>query len=237
MWTDYNTAYMIHNAGRENVMSSDAIEQLMQSPQLPRHIERLQDALAEERRRRQAFYQDITEDDKAEFINDEVLFQSPAKLRHVDVTDSLAMLLKAFLRVHPVGFVGTEKMLVSLTRNDYEPDICFFRKDKSAQFDGDQMQFPAPDLIVEVLSPSTEQRARGVKFNDYAAHAVGEYWLIDAEEQSVEQYVLRGEAYNLLLKARTGTIASSVVAGFEIPIRAIFDGDENLAALRQIVAP
>ena len=69
--------------------------------------------------------------------------------------------------------------MITLTRNDYEPDICFFRKDKSDNFTEDQVLFPAPDLVIEVLSDSTEKRDRGVKFKDYQAHKIEEYWIID----------------------------------------------------------
>ena len=64
--------------------------------------------------------------------------------------------------------------MVSLTRNDYEPDICFFGVAKAAQLTPDQMRFPVPDLVVEVLSETTQAVDRGVKFDDCAAHGVAE---------------------------------------------------------------
>lgn len=91
--------------------------------------------------------------------------------------------------------------MVSLTLNDYEPDICYFNAAKAAAFQPDQMRFPAPDFIVEVLSASMEANDRGVKFDDYAAHGVAEYWLIDPDTQTVEQYRLHGDAYELAIKA------------------------------------
>lgn len=42
-----------------------------------------------------------------------------------------------------------EKATIGLTRNDYEPDICFFTAEKAAQFTEDQMIFPTPDFVVE----------------------------------------------------------------------------------------
>jgi Uma2 family endonuclease len=96
-----------------------------------------------------------------------------------------------------------------------------------------QLKFPAPDFIAEVLSPGTEAVDRGVKFVDYAAHGVAEYWIIDPETETVEQYALRGAEYKLQIKARTGTLASLAVADFVIPVRALFDPAENLAALAQ----
>lgn len=213
------------------------LEQLKQTPQLPRYYQEIGQLLADEAQRRQQFYEDITEDDKAEFINGEVIFHSPAKYRHGEAGTNLLMLMRVYAQHYQLGKATHEKMLVSLTRNDYEPDICYFAAEKAAQFTPDQMRFPVPDLIVEVLSPSTATHDRGVKFEDYAAHGVGEYWLIDPESETVEQYVLEGGRYSLRLKAQDGTIASQVLAGFRIPIRAIFDSDEQLATLQRLLVP
>ena len=126
--------------------------------------------------------------------------------------------------------------MVSLTRNDYEPDICFFGNAKAKNFKAKQAQFPAPDFVMEVLSNSTAKNDREMKSQDYAAHGVGEYWIIDAEKQMVEQYVLQNEQYELLLKAKDGVIESVAVKKFKIPIRAIFDETENLKALAELIA-
>ena len=97
------------------------------------------------------------------------------------------------------------------------------------------MKFPAPDLAVEVLSASTATNDRGIKFRDYAVHGVTEYGIIDPTAKMVEQYILDGEAYELRIKSNSGDLQSVAVAGFTIPIRAIFDEKFNLATLRQLV--
>jgi len=76
---------------------------------------------------------------------------------------------------HDLGFVGHEKVMISLSRNDYEPDICYFNKEETRQFTPNQMRFPAPDFVVEVLSDRKAANDRGVKFEDYAAHGIVEY--------------------------------------------------------------
>lgn len=98
------------------------------------------------------------------------------------------------------------------------------------------MHFPAPDLVVEVLSPSTEERDRGIKFEDYAAHGVGEYWLIDPDVETIEQYRLSGETYELVMKSRSGEIECAMIDGFTIPVRAVFDDEINQSALRLFLA-
>lgn len=192
--------------------------------------------LAEEQRKRAEFYEQIDEQHKVEFINGEILFQSPVKLRHSEAARRLIVLLSIFCDKRQNGLVGFEKLLVSLTRNDYEPDICFFKQERAAEFSPEQMQFPAPDFVVEVLSPSTAAIDRGIKFTNYAAHGVGEYWIVDLDAQAIEQYVLNDRAYELMIKARSGEIASVEVAGFSIPIRAIFDPAKHQATLQRLLA-
>ncbi|MFC1463327.1 MAG: Uma2 family endonuclease [Candidatus Brachytrichaceae bacterium NZ_4S206] len=216
--------------------SDDLLYAVLRSPRLVQLRDRIEATLEEEQARREQFYETVREDQKAEFINGEVVVQSPARLRHTDVKDELLTLLKTFVKSRGQGFVGAEKMMISLSRNDYEPDICYFTEAKARLFTGDQTRFPAPDLIVEVLSPSTEQIDRTIKFEDYAAHGVSEYWLVEPETETVEQYVLSQGRYELAMKSRTGMLASVAIPGFEIPVRAIFDKEENLKALRAILS-
>ena len=215
---------------------STILDPLVQSPRLPLYVERLRSIVEDEQQRRAEFYRTVREGEHVEFINGHVVYQSPVKNRHTIAAKHLLVVLDAYVRRFSLGFVGFEPQMISLSRNDYEPDISFWESSKAASFEPDQMRFPAPDLIVEVLSPGTEQIDRGVKFEDYAAHGVGEYWIVDPESETVEQYLLHGEQYALNIKARTGTITSAVVKGFEIPIRAIFDPAENLAALQRMMS-
>lgn len=193
-------------------------------------------ALKAEEKLRKHFYRIIDENRKMEFINGEIYFQSPVKLEHNTATLGLVKLLDTYVSERHLGYVGVEKILISLTRNDYEPDICFFAAEKAAKFKPKQMQFPAPDLVVEVLSESTERHDRQTKFNDYAAHGVKEYWIVDADREIVEQYLLVDQGFELALKSADGHIESEVVSGFRITINSIFDKAENSAELRRILA-
>jgi Uma2 family endonuclease len=212
------------------------LNQLIRSPRLPFYAQRIDAVLEQEAQRRQAFYDQIKEGEKVEFINGEVIVHSPVKLRHTTANKRLLVLLDTHVQRHDLGFVGMEKMMISLTRNDYEPDICFFDRAKADQFTPDQMRFPAPDFIVEVLSESTQANDRGVKFDDYAAHGVTEYWIIDPKTETAEQVRLQGESYALIVKAKTGLLENFAVPHFTIPVRAIFDPQENQRALAQILS-
>ncbi len=211
------------------------LEPLRHSPLLPEAVARLQRQMDEERERRERFYEEMTPDQKIEFIDGEVILHSPARNRHLDVTLMLAKLLSTYVSIHQLGEVKMEKCLVVFPRNDYEPDVVFFSNEK-VNFVDDTMKFPVPDLVVEVLSKSTEGRDRGVKFEDYAANGVGEYWIVNAMASVLEQYVLSDAGYELRLKSGSGKLASEVVAGFEVELAAFFDEAKNLAALRSLLA-
>lgn len=212
-----------------------SINQIMEMPNAALLAERLLSALEEEKAKRGHFYEIIEENKKMEFINGEIYFQSPVKLRHNIALKLLLKLLDTVVSRNGLGYVGFETILVSLTRNDYEPDICFFVKDKSKEFTPTQMQFPAPDFVVEVLSPSTERHDREIKFQDYAAHGISEYWIVDAEHESIEQYMLQNEEYDLLLKAKDGAIQSVVLPEFKIQIHSVFNEQANLEELKRLI--
>jgi Uma2 family endonuclease len=82
----------------------------------------------------------------------------------------------------------------------------------------------APDLVVEILSPSTEERDRGTKLQLYCRYGVREYWLIDPEERTVEVLALSPEGYQVLGQySEDAVVSSQVLAGFQFLAEEIFD--------------
>ena len=210
------------------------LEEISHSPRLPEFVESLSRKLQEEKERRLKFYQEMTPEEKTEFIDGEAVMHSPARNSHLDVTSNTANLIRNYVALNKLGTVKVEKYLVVFPRNDYEPDIVFFGPEKSATIVDETMRFPVPDFIVEVLSSSTEKNDRGVKFEDYAANGVAEYWIIDPEKKVLEQYLLEGESYELALKAPSGKVVSPAVPGFSCEIEALFDEQKNLEAIQSM---
>jgi len=162
--------------------------------------------------------------------------QSLALNRHAAVVGRLSRLLGAYVDLRRLGQMRAEKILSQFPRNDYEPDLVFFGLEKSQTITPQTLLHPAPDFIVEVLSPSTAATDRGVKFEDYAAHGVAEYWLVDPEAETIEQFVLRDGRYPASVELlREGVLQSPVIAGLELPVRALFEDEANLAALRRLL--
>lgn len=196
---------------------------LMQSPRLPAYVRQLSDYLKVEQEKREAFYRTVRDDEKAEFINGEIICHSPAKEKYNLIVQNLSFLFLQFVRTTKAGIVRSEKALVRLPRNDFEPDICFFRKEVADTFTGETMFYPVPDFVVEVLSESTEKRDRGIKMEDYALNGVQEYWLVSPDRQEVEQYILKGDVFHLKEKIAHGTVCCVVLSGLDIPVQAIFE--------------
>jgi Uma2 family endonuclease len=81
----------------------------------------------------------------------------------------------------------------------------------------------APDLCVEVLSPSTAKRDRGAKMQTFARFHVQEYWIADPEAASLEAYELTSEGYRLRDEVvDAGVLTSPVLPGLTIPVHEIF---------------
>ncbi|PWK28353.1 Uma2 family endonuclease [Arcicella aurantiaca] len=216
-------------------MSNPLISELLKEPDAYLIIQEIENILEDEKARRIAFYNDITEQEKVEFINGEIIVHSPVMKRHNTASLLLAQLMNVYNIKHQLGFVGIEKIMITLTRNDYEPDICFFRKEKSESFTEKQTLFPTPDFVIEILSKGTKDRGRGVKFKDYQAHQIEEYWIIDPDHQTIEQYHYEEGQYELLLKSSEGNIKSLVMTGFQIPIQSVFDEKINLETLKKLM--
>jgi len=210
-------------------------EQILELPDAPLLIQKVSEKLDEERKLRKQFYNDIDESMKVEFINGEIIVHSPVMKRHNEASTNLMFLLGMYVRLNKLGFVGHEKIMTVFTRNDYEPDIVFFGKQKTKDFKEEQTLFPVPDFVVEVLSKGTAKNDRGIKFKDYESHGVKEYWIIDAKSRMIEQYLLKKGQYELNLKASEGNIRSEVIKGFEIPIQSIFNEDLNLKTMKTLL--
>ncbi len=111
---------------------------LKQRPDLQGISETLQAMLKEEAKLREEFYNAIDEDDKAEFINGEVIMHSPVKMEHAESSGALFSLLRLYVTKNDLGKVFTEKIMVHLSRNSYEPDIVFFKKERAKDFKASQ---------------------------------------------------------------------------------------------------
>ncbi|MCS7196883.1 MAG: Uma2 family endonuclease, partial [Aquificaceae bacterium] len=83
--------------------------------------------------------------------------------------------------------------------------------------------YGVPDLVVEVVSPSTLKRDLVDKMKIYEAQGVREYWLLFPSEKTLMVYALKGTSYELFSYAtEEGKVSSKVLEGFEIDLKEVF---------------
>ena len=199
-----------------------ALEELQQAPNLRDLLDQLEQSWADEQRRRHEFWADANEGVKAEFILGKVIYHSPIYGRHWMASTAISRRLLPYVYDNKLGKVGYEKVMIRLTRNDYEPDICFWNAETAARFGQKQSAFPPPDFVIEILSDSTQHRDYGIKMTDYALHGVKEYWIVDTDQETIEQYLPDGNTFFLAQKLKDGVLKSVAVTGFQIVVRDVF---------------
>ena len=106
-------------------------------------------------------------------------------------------------------------MILSAT-NVVQPDIIFISNARS-HIIAEANICGAPDLAIEIISPSTERRDRIVKRNLYARHGVGEYWLVDPYAKTITVLLLGAGDYDAYAVFGEGDILTSpTLAGFAL---------------------
>jgi Uma2 family endonuclease len=90
-----------------------------------------------------------------------------------------------------------------------QPDVMFFSAARKNLVNLNPRPRHAPDIAVEVLSPSTEHNDRGKKLEMFVRHGVPEYWLVDPSERTVEIRSLRDGDYTLALTVGYGETFTS----------------------------
>jgi len=104
-----------------------------------------------------------------------------------------------------------------------QPDLLFVSHERAHLLLGGASILGAPDLVVEILSPSTAGRDRTLKRGPYAKHGVQEYWLIDPDARTVTVLRLAGGAFEMVRLYGAGeTMTSPMLAGFAVDLDEIF---------------
>jgi Uma2 family endonuclease len=154
------------------------------------------------------------------------LFMSPApRPVHQEISGNLFAEIHFFLRKHKLGRVYSAPIDLVLEEiaTPVQPDIVYIPQNKLDMIKDIRIE-GTPDLVVEIISPSSVRHDRHNKFYLYLEAGVSEYWLIDPTEKTVEIYVLRGEAYALLGSFGLKDEAySEVLQGFSVMVSDIFE--------------
>jgi Uma2 family endonuclease len=165
----------------------------------------------------------MPDDGKRREIIDGELLVTPSPMRpHQRISLKLAFAFETFLQVHPLGELLVAPMDVILGEHDVlEPDLLFVLNEHR-DFLKDWVR-GAPDLVIEILSPTTETRDRGPKMKAYARYGVGEYWIVDPIAEAIEVYRLTEQGYQLAaLCAKDQQVETPLLPGFSLPVSLIF---------------
>lgn len=139
---------------------------------------------------------------------------------HQQVCTRLGVWSYNFVERNRLGVLYTSAPDVRLSPHDVVvPDLVFVSNERR-DIVGPNLIDGAPDLIVEVLSPSTRTRDRREKAALYARSGVREYWLVDPRARAVTVRALEsGEETTV---RETGVVRSTVLPGFEVDVAELF---------------
>ncbi len=157
-----------------------------------------------------------------ELIDGEHVVTPSPNMKHQAVLRNLAGLVWSYLRTHKVGQVFFAPFDVVLSDCDVvEPDLLFVSKERQSQILTAANVQGAPDLVVEIGSPSTRRRDEIVKRRLYEQFGVAEYWVVDPELDEIKVYRRADDRFErvALLSAEQGDVLTSpLFPGLELPL-------------------
>ena len=166
----------------------------------------------------------LPEQDRRELIEGDFYMAPSPIFRHQRILMNLSAPLWNYAMTNDLGEVVWAPMDVVLSDlNVVQPDILYISNDRREIITENNIS-GAPDLVIEILSPSTASRDRELKLGLYARFGVREYWIVDPDESSVQVMELGAEGYDTIGSYDSGEVESSVIPGFHIAIDEIFAG-------------
>lgn len=157
-----------------------------------------------------------------QLVEGELYFMATHTGQHQDIALNIAFSIKSHLRSHPdVGWVRVAPSDVRLdNRNVFEPDIYFVSQERLGILTK-QGATGVPDLVVEVLSPSTQRLDQQEKRPVYFRLGVREIWFVIPERQTVEVHLPELEEAARTL-AVGDTLTTDLLPGWSVPVAEIF---------------
>lgn len=143
--------------------------------------------------------------------------------RHQFVSRRVALLFESYAAAHGGTFLATPIDIVFTEYDVLMPDLVFFVEARKHLVPLDAPIRDAPDLAVEIFSPSTAATDRGRKMQMFARYGVREYWIIDPVEERLEIHTLAPGGYELAQTA-TGVvpIRSPLLPDVDAPVESLF---------------
>jgi len=142
-----------------------------------------------------------SETKRCELLGGELIMVPPPSVYHQRIAKKLGFLLQGFVEERGLGEVFFAPLDVVLGKGEkrevVQPDIFFVSRERREIIAEEEVR-GAPDLVIEITSPATEERDRHYKKTLYARHGVREYWIVDPEARTVEVFALGRKDWTLL---------------------------------------
>ena len=169
-------------------------------------------------------YANMSDDERYELINGELILVPAPNISHQRSNIKLGVQITIFVDQHELGEVFLAPTDVVLSDTEVvQPDVLFISKERQHIITEANIQ-GAPDLIVEILSPSTAKRDWEAKRDTYAKHGVKEYWVADPATKIVWLLLLREGALQIVETCASGdTLASPTLEGFSVAVDDLFE--------------
>jgi Uma2 family endonuclease len=162
-----------------------------------------------------------------ELIDGEHIVSPAPGSAHQLIVGNLYVLIRQFLQQHPVGVVMLAPFDVVFSQYDVvEPDLIYFSRERFKTVVGEKNASGAPDIAIEVLSPSSRRRDEILKRRLYERTGVPEYWIVDPDLEAVKIYRLvegRYEKSAELSLEQGDSLSTPVLPGFSIILTAVFE--------------
>ena len=157
-----------------------------------------------------------------ELINKELVMAPSAREAHQRSQMRLGSRMFIFIDEHDLGRVYSDLDVVLSDSDTVRPDLIFVSKSRLHIITEDNVQ-GAPNLVVEIRSPSTARQDWTVKRDLYARHGVKEYWLVDPEAATIAVLLLTdGELRVASVYGEGDSLTSDALNGFSVSLTEIF---------------
>lgn len=162
------------------------------------------------------------DDNRYELLHGRIVMNPPAAWPYGEGEADVLAPIQQFVRRRDLGRVFGPSQGFELPSGDtVAPDVAFVSSERwrAAAPEVGKFLRVVPDLVVEVLSPSTASRDRGEKKAIYERNGVREYWLVDVHRQQITRFNLRGERYaEASVFAADATLTSEVLDELRVPV-------------------
>lgn len=171
-------------------------------------------------------YANLEGDERYELLDGELILVGSPNEDHQIANMKIGYRMYSFVEENDLGQVFHAPYDVLFTDTDVaQPDILFVSNEREHIRTPANIQ-GAPDLIVEILSPSSSRRDWRDKRELYAKHGVREYWIVDPANHIVWVMLLRDGVLEIEETYTEGdAVASSVLEGFSVGVNEIFGGE------------